>query len=63
MREQETVKHQLEVERNLCKLQLIQVRLQVFISIINVDVQLIFFISWQTREARASSFRFHFEDS
>jgi hypothetical protein len=63
VREQETLKHQLEVERNLCKLQLIQVRLQVFISIINVDVQLFFYISRQTREAKASSFRFHFEDS
>jgi hypothetical protein len=35
VREQEALKHQLEVELNLCKLQLIQVRLQVFFIFFN----------------------------
>ena len=33
MREMETQKHQLQVERNLCKLALLQVRLEVFPSV------------------------------
>jgi len=43
MREMETEKHELEVERNLCKLALLQVRLEVFTSHVYFSCLLLIF--------------------